>query len=45
MAGYGLLLDVVGVVCLVAATYWLLLPQLGIQWDALPEWAHQVGQG
>jgi sodium-dependent dicarboxylate transporter 2/3/5 len=39
MAGYGFILDVVAVAFLVAATYGLLLPQLGISLTSLPDWA------
>jgi solute carrier family 13 (sodium-dependent dicarboxylate transporter), member 2/3/5 len=39
MAGFGLVLDVVSVLVLAAATYLLLIPQLGIDLATLPSWA------
>lgn len=39
MAGYGLLLDLIGVALIVAATFTLLAPQLQIDSQRMPEWA------
>ncbi|MBI1349357.1 SLC13/DASS family transporter [bacterium] len=38
MVGYGLLLDLLGVILIVVATYTLLVPQLGIGLSGLPDW-------
>jgi sodium-dependent dicarboxylate transporter 2/3/5 len=39
MVGYGLLLDIIGVALIVVATFTLLVPQLGIDPQRIPEWA------
>lgn len=44
MVGYGFVLDVLGVLLIVLATYTLLVPQLGIGLSALPEWVHPASQ-
>lgn len=42
MVRYGFVLDIIGVVLIVLATYLLLMPQLGIDAQTLPEWAHSL---
>lgn len=42
MVAYGFVLDILGVILIVAATYLLLAPQLGIDLQTLPEWAQPV---
>jgi len=39
MAGYGFLLDIIGVALIVAATFTLLVPQLQIDTQRIPAWA------
>ena len=40
MMRYGLVLNLAGSVLIVLATYWLLIPQLGIRSGELPTWTH-----
>jgi sodium-dependent dicarboxylate transporter 2/3/5 len=39
MARYGLILNLIGVALVSATTFWIIMPQLGISVDAIPEWA------
>ena len=41
MARYGFALNLIGVVIVALATFALLVPQLGISLDAMPEWARR----
>lgn len=42
MAKYGIVLNLLGVVLITAATYLLIVPQFGIELDTLPEWAERT---
>ncbi|HUQ72437.1 MAG TPA: SLC13 family permease, partial [Planctomycetaceae bacterium] len=44
MAGYGFLLDIIGVALIVAATFTLLVPQLQIDTQRIPAWAEAGGE-
>ena len=39
MARYGLWLNLISIVVVTVATFWLLVPQFGISLDSMPEWA------
>lgn len=44
MMRYGAVLNLAGSMLIVWATYWLLMPQLGIQPGRVPEWAHSSSE-
>jgi sodium-dependent dicarboxylate transporter 2/3/5 len=39
MVRYGIVLNLLGVVLITAAMFLLIVPQLGISLDAIPDWA------
>jgi sodium-dependent dicarboxylate transporter 2/3/5 len=42
MAKYGIVLNLLGVVLVTAATYYFIIPQFGISLEGLPDWAEPV---